>query len=348
MVSVIVPVYNVEKYIKQCLDSLIAQTIEDIEIILIDDGSTDLSSEICDYYASMYKNVKVIHNKNVGLGLSRNVGLSMAKGEYVGFVDSDDYINPKMYERLMNLAKNTNADIAYCSIAKFTGLDAGENSISIDETWRVWKENEIKKYLLNRIGSEPYCKNDNYYGASVCAAIFKKSLIEENHIRFLSERQYISEDVLFNIDLISICKTIVHCNDKLYYYRYNPNSLTTKYKADRFKKGIEVYQETCRRLAASYNETEYFNCTTRYLISIARIAILQEAKYIGENGMVQSYKNIKSICENEDLNFALKRYNYKIMPKKYFVVCSCIVQKRVGILLLASLLNCMYKRMKCV
>lgn len=116
MISVIVPVYNVEPYLEKCLDSIIGQTYKDLEILVIDDGSTDRSGEICDNYAQKDKRIKVFHTENQGLSTARNLGLDHAKGEYIGFVDSDDWIEPDMYACLLKNAEQTSADIAECGV----------------------------------------------------------------------------------------------------------------------------------------------------------------------------------------------------------------------------------------
>lgn len=118
LISVIIPVYNTEKYIPRCLNSVLAQTYKNLEIILIDDGSKDNSGKVCDEYAKKDNRIKVIYQKNQGVSVARNAGLRIAKGDYIGFVDSDDYIYPNMYESLHNLIKETNADMAQCRYQK--------------------------------------------------------------------------------------------------------------------------------------------------------------------------------------------------------------------------------------
>lgn len=130
MISIIIPVYQVEKYLRKCLDSVIAQTFSDLEIILIDDGSTDSSGEICNEYATKDSRIKVIHQENQGLSASRNVGLDIARGDFIGFVDSDDYIEPAMFENLYQAALKNNADIVICNFIKAD--DVGKNLICSD------------------------------------------------------------------------------------------------------------------------------------------------------------------------------------------------------------------------
>ena len=114
-VSIIVPIYNVEKYLRQCLDSIVNQTLKDIEIILVDDGSTDSCPSICDEYASKDKRIIVIHKENAGLGAAYNTGLDIAKGDYIGFVESDDFIELNMYEELYERAVQTGVDLVKCN-----------------------------------------------------------------------------------------------------------------------------------------------------------------------------------------------------------------------------------------
>ena len=124
-VSVIVPIYNVEKYLLRCIDSLIAQSLKDIEVILVDDGSPDQCPQLCDEYAEQYKNIKVIHQKNAGLGMARNAGLKIAKGEYIAFVDSDDYLDTDALEKLYQTAKKESADTvlgAYCRVDAYGNI----------------------------------------------------------------------------------------------------------------------------------------------------------------------------------------------------------------------------------
>ncbi len=118
LISIIIPVYNVERYLRECIDSIIAQTYKNLEIILVDDGSSDKSGEICDEYSKKDSRIKVIHKKNGGLSDARNVALDIAKGDYIGFIDSDDYIEKDMFQILYNLAEEYNAEISSISFYK--------------------------------------------------------------------------------------------------------------------------------------------------------------------------------------------------------------------------------------
>lgn len=338
LVSIIVPTYNVEKYVENCIKSLINQTLPNIEIILVDDGSSDSSGIICDQYAAVDKRIRVIHQTNRGLGLSRNSGIEVAMSEYIGFVDSDDFVSIKMFETLFNNAKNNNADISYCTYSKFENeTNITDYELPIPEVKKWIGEVAIRQYMLDRIGLPPQSPRDNLYGASVCCGIFKKWIFTDLGARFVSERQFIAEDMIFDIDVIPRCKCIVHQDVPLYYYRYNPVSLTTVYKPDRFIKNVELYHEMYHRLNVVYNNEELFNSMSRYLLTTARIAIIQEARFTRINGNKKATENIKSICGNDNVQEVLSKYNYHLLPMKYRITCFLEKNK------LATLLLWLYK-----
>lgn len=335
-VSIIVPTYNVENYARFCFDSLIKQSLKNIEIILVDDGSTDSSGRICEEYALKDSRIKVIHQTNRGLGLSRNSGMAVATGEYIGFVDSDDCISKEMFKILYDNIRSHGADICYCTYKKFTVdnelMDDKEEAYAV----KVWKgEKEIRQYMLDRIGLSPQYKKDNLYGASVCCGLFSRNLLLKQEARFISERQFIAEDMLFDIDVIPHCEKIVHCDIPLYYYRYNPNSLTTVYKPDRFEKNVQLYYEMYRKLGKIFRLEECFNSMSRYLLVTARIAVMQEARFVKKNGWKMACGNVYRICDNEELQKILMKYEYKKLPIKYRVICG--LQKRKSTLLLILL-----------
>lgn len=316
-VSVVVPVYNVEQYIKRCIDSLIGQTLTDIEIILVDDGSTDRSAEICDAYAKDYSNIKVVHKENGGLGSARNAGIKVAVGKYIGFVDSDDFISEKMYKTLLDLAEKHDADCVYCEYAKCWNDNVKIPNVNAGYEQTVYEGNEIlNPYLLDRIGCMPSEKEDCSYGASVGLGLFKKDIIFEDKIDFVSERVIISEDMIFDIDFIPKCNKIVHTNEVLYYYRFNPNSLTTRYVSDRFEKNVSLCHEMDNRLSRVYSTDIYKLRLDRYFLKITRIALIEEILHVKQNGWKTARKNMKRIVGNDELKSILKSYPLNMLPAK--------------------------------
>lgn len=219
LVTVIVPVYNVENYLEFCVDSLINQTLRDIEIILVDDGSPDSSGEICDILAASDERITVIHKKNGGLSSARNSGISIARGEYIGFVDSDDWVEPDMFELLYNAAKKNDADIADCDM------------IEVSERRFLKFENVNEAHVLDKnqaldIFFRITKTNINY---CVCDKIFRRDLFD----KVLFTEGIIFEDIDFNYRILIHAERIAILDSVKYYYYKNPlgisrNSLREK------------------------------------------------------------------------------------------------------------------------
>ena len=210
-VSIIIPVYNVEKYLTRCLDSLKRQTLADIEIILVDDASTDSSPAMCDKAAEADPRIKVIHKFNEGAGMARNAGLRIATGEYIGFLDSDDYTEPEMYEALYSAAVKYNADLVMSGVQFVGGTifssEGGRECKTYFESDTIFEtEEDIKNLRLGIAGALPHEADDSRYGMSVWKNLFRRDVIERNELKFLSEREYLSEDALFMMDYAGCVK----------------------------------------------------------------------------------------------------------------------------------------------
>lgn len=211
-ISVIVPIYNVEKYLGKCIESIINQTYSNLEIILVDDGSPDNCGDICDYYASKDRRIKVIHKENGGLSDARNAGLDFAKGEYINFIDSDDYINKGFYEVLINLVISNNADIAQCAFLKVYENDNTNTNPLVNE----------KITVLNNIEALNNLFNDYYVTTSVVwNKLYRKELFTE--IRFPKGK--IHEDEFTTFKVLFKSKKVVTTSKPLYYYLQRSNSI---------------------------------------------------------------------------------------------------------------------------
>ena len=214
LISVIVPIFNVKDYLRKCIDSILAQSYKKIEIILVDDGSTDESGEIADAYARKNKKIKIIHKQNGGLSSARNAGIEAASGEWIAFVDSDDYIDECFLERLYNLAQKNNADIATCSFKAFT------NDGSILKKSPEWP-NEV-------LDSEAAIRSvfKDKLPAYVCLSLFRSSLFLSSGMRFPEGKEF--EDIAIRIKLLKNAKTVTFTNEKLYYYLMRGDAITGK------------------------------------------------------------------------------------------------------------------------
>lgn len=211
-ISVIVTVYNVEKYIKQCLESVINQTYRNLEIIIVDDGSTDRSREICQKYAEEDKRVRIIPQKNGGPSSARNTGIANATGDYIGFIDGDDFIAENMYELLVKSCVDNKSDLSVCNIVMFTdgSRPTGRNRV-IKAEYATGDRKQNFRYLLNT-------------SQSVCNKLFCRRLFR--HIRFPLDT--LSEDGYVVYDLVYQAKAVSYISLNGYFYRMQrPNSITT-------------------------------------------------------------------------------------------------------------------------
>lgn len=218
LISIIVPVYNVEEYVEECVLSIENQTWVNRQIILVDDGSTDESGDICDKLQLRFSDIQVIHKENGGLASARNAGLDVATGEYVGFIDSDDYIEPDMYERLITSLLETNSQVACCSWCRCLDTESGREIIPLDDEKKICHfevmipPTAIKSLLLN-----------NGMTFSACDKLFKSDLFGQE--RFPNENLP-SEDIPCIYSVLTKCKHIVHIGEDKYIYRIVKKSIS--------------------------------------------------------------------------------------------------------------------------
>lgn len=227
LISVIVPVFNVESYIERCIQSLIAQSYVNIEIIIVDDGSTDNSGKICDMYGERDLRVKVIHKLNGGLADARNVGIREAAGEYIAFTDSDDWVAENYISELYKLLIQTDSDIAVCKFKRVS--NEGEILLANSEEYQIYSnEDAIKQLLYQKISS------------SACGKLYKIDLWDE--VRFPIQKLY--EDVEPVYYVFRKCERVVCTNKILYLYFYRKSSIVNQ----KFTIRKMDYVENCKKL----------------------------------------------------------------------------------------------------
>lgn len=236
-VSIVVPVYNVEQYLDRCIKSILNQTYKDTEIILVDDGSPDNCPEICDEYVEQYANIKVIHKENAGLSSARLAGVDVAHGEYILFVDSDDYIDGQMVEKLVLAIESHNADLAMCGYNTVCGTQVYVQGLPYQVECIRDREKIVSEYILPLIGRE---QRGIHVPGFVCVRLYKKSLIERSF--FASEREYFLEDHVFNLYYADLIQSIVIVNEPLYYYCVNRESLSNCYRKGKFQMYTNLYR----------------------------------------------------------------------------------------------------------
>lgn len=283
-VSIIVPVYQVENYIRQCVDSILAQTFADFELILVDDGSKDRSGEICDEYAGMDERVKVIHKENRGAAYARNMGMDQMSGKYFMFIDSDDYIASTMVEYLYKSILSEDADIAACNFLYYFENDR-EKEFSTN----------IKPEILS--GSEIFYirKNERNYGywTVVWNKLYKKDVF--GSLRFPSGKYY--EDEFWANDIYQMNIKIVVLPECLYYYRQHENSTMRKKSIQKSFDIIEAFQERIYIYLQRQNYSEQ-----AYKVMIYSLEHLVECRRLitnsrQKNDFIQAEKKTKDIIK---------------------------------------------------
>lgn len=231
--SIIVPIYNAEKYLEKCLDSIRSQRFTDWECFLIDDGSTDRSFAICESFEVKDPRFKAIRKYNSGVSDTRNLGLHLAKGEWIGFVDSDDWISPERYEVCLDAANRHNVQIVKCAIEQ----------IRANGTSCVWSVPEGKYLIENRI----ILSTTDYDNSSATSGLYKASLIKDNNIIF-RDCNY-GEDFLFNVEAFTFAGSLYSVNKPLYHYQRHEDSLSTsKVKSGWYIKMLNCLDATCAKL----------------------------------------------------------------------------------------------------
>jgi len=215
LVSIIVPVYNVEQYLAQCVNSLLSQTLKVIEIILVDDGSNDSCPAMCDTYREHDSRVMVIHQQNSGYGKACNAGIAIANGEFIGIIESDDYVETVMFERLYNTAKSNNLDMVCCHYYFFYSAK------------NIRKRIDLSNLPKNKVISYKDVPDIFFKPPAVWAAIYKKSFLINNNIRFLETSGASYQDASFSFKVYACADSFMLIEDNLIYYRKdNENSST--------------------------------------------------------------------------------------------------------------------------
>lgn len=333
LVSVVLPVYNVERYLNKCIESVVNQTYKNLEIILVDDGANDSSPAICEIWAKKDQRIVVVHKKNAGLGMARNSGLDIAHGSYIMFIDSDDFVEKEAINKLLGGLKG--ADTVFCGHYIYYD-DYHIETLVIKHRGKSFEGNDVQKsILLEIIGALPSDPVDTMLPVSVCYGLYSMDIINKYDIRFSSERKFISEDLIFNIDYLSRSKMVSFIENCLYYYRKNnESSLTTVYNKDRFKKEIILYTEICRKMELLMPQNDYLLRAQRTFLGRVRSCITRAEKQT-ENPMAE----IKKICNDDTVMSVVSNYPYYRNKITLRIFNFCLKYKLVGALRLMAKLR---------
>lgn len=314
LLSVIVAIYNVEPYLDRCLRSIVSQTYSNLEIILVDDGSPDNCPAKCDEWASLDSRIKVIHKDNAGLGFARNSGLDVATGDYVAFVDSDDWLEKDMYRQLMEEAVDNDVDCVYCGFRQQLPTLQFVDVLDLDKG--VYRGTAIDglagRFLMNF--------SHNHLHFSVWHGVYRRDMID---FRFVSERVCVSEDLVFTHMFMRRCRSFSYIPSALYNYMFNAKSLSRNYNEQTFSKILA----TARVINEIYDGTHYDKSGNAYAFCqvyfLMRFSIMK-----ARIPLRQKYKIFKKIIQDEEYNNLLQDRSlfefqagmkYKLIKGVYFL-----------------------------
>lgn len=317
-VSIIIPVYNVEKFLDRCMQSVLKQTLKEIEIILVDDGSPDNCPAMCDEYAQKDARVKVIHKKNAGLGYARNSGIEVATGEFVAFVDSDDFVDKRMYKRLYATAKNKDLDTCFCGFCRHYTTGKLDCKVEVSEDSYFISRKEVDSFLLDMVAPLPSYHSDVKYMMSACKALYKKALLNHYKIRFCSERVFVSEDLLFHLDYLPRAERVGFISEHLYYYCVNGTvSLTNTYSRAKFEKNKIFLDEVKHKLSLLFPENVYMNRYYRLCFLYLRVSLHQELHSKNIREKASKRRIVKELAGDLYFQDLFTQYPYTKLPWKH-------------------------------
>lgn len=345
-VSIIVPVYNVEKYLERCVSSLRNQTLKDIEIILVDDSSTDSSSRLCDEMAEKDSRIKVIHKENEGAGKARNAALNVALGEYIGFADSDDYVESDMFATLYDKAVCYQSDLVMSGVLYVDGIMFRKEGECIfksyfDEDTQFDTVESLKKLRMGIVGALPEDSDDSKYGMSVWKNLFRREIIKKNGIVFQSEREMLSEDALFMVDYIACIERATGIPEAFYNYCRNENSISKSYKKDRFEKSHKFVSEVESKFYKDIEPAEYRIYIERFWQAMCRVICCQEIMYAVDHKIryADLRKRLRVVCTDDLTVRTLKSYPINTLPLKQRIFAYCMKYRLYFLLILLAILR---------
>lgn len=338
-VSVIVPVYNAEKYLERCIRSLTNQTLKEIEILLVDDDSTDGSLRICQQAAQEDPRIQVIHKVNEGAGKARNAALPLATGEYIGFVDSDDFVEPDMFRTLCEKAESYRAELVMSGVLYVGGTMFEKEGDRIckryfEEDTLFTDKDDLCRLQWGIVGARPEDTDDSQYGMSIWKNLFVNDIIQKNGLTFQSEREMLSEDALFMIDYIACIGTAVGIPQAFYNYCRNEESISKSYKKNRFEKSLVFVHQVESRFQRNGHPEEYSVYIHRFWQAMCRVLCAQEILHAARNRL--SYADLKhrlrAICTHEQTIQTLNEYPLGTLPLKQRVFAYAMKYRAYGVL----------------
>lgn len=310
LVSIVIPVYKVEKYLDRCMQSVVNQTYENLEIIMVDDGSPDNCPALCEEWAARDKRIKVVHKTNAGLGMARNTGIEHASGDYICFFDSDDYVALDTVENSLRLAHRDHSDLVLFGLNNVDvhGEILRSGCPSTEKTY--FEGSQIVDFVLpNMIAGSAKAGQHYNLNMSSCCCLFSLKLIRDSHWRFVSEREFISEDFYSLLKLYAHVKSVSILRQACYYYCYNDASLTHVFRPERYERICHCYRAMLQMAADLHYpkvveealSTQYFGNVIGTMKLIAAASDLDDAEKV---------KKLREIIKEDTFGCALRKTNF--------------------------------------
>lgn len=318
LVSIIIPVYNCEKYLDKCIESVVRQTYKNIEIILINDGSEDKSGQICDYYAENDRRIVVKHKKNEGAAIARNLGISISKGEYISFIDSDDWVEEDYIKFLLKNILSFKSDLVVCN---YKEVYISEENIKVQEKSTVSSELiYVNKGINRKFFTDGFIH-------PCWGKLYKSKIIKNKNIEFMQLK--LSEDTVFNLDYLKYCKKVYLLERQLYFYAHYEGykSVTSIAYKDIFNNYLIVHEklieyinkykkDICKSIVYNTMYPQYYNAFIKILMCKN---LKKKERYKILNNALNNKKILDSF-KTEQKNKYLKLINRLIICRKYFIL----------------------------
>ena len=326
-VSLVIPVYGVEKYIHQCLDSIINQTFTDFEVILVDDGSPDNCPQICDEYAQKDSRIKVIHKKNGGVSAARNDGLKATSGEWVYFVDSDDWIEPDALEKLVGRGEETGAD---CVISDPNGCYPNKTLRGITFAQEFCSEDReviegIQKLMLCR-GYSPYLTSHQTFGiAAPWAKFVRASVLKDNNVEFDPYLMGRFDDGLWSLYMLDHVKKVAYISVPTYNYRFVSTSITKSFKPNALMILERGYEKTAEFIEKTKKDNSFVVAS---YARIVRYTSMQLSQYFfspaNPKKGAEALKELKEVLNREPYKTAFEKVDTSKLERNHRFVVFCV------------------------
>lgn len=338
LVTVVIPIYNVEKYLNRCVESVVGQTYKNLEILLIDDGSPDRCPQMCDEWAQKDSRIRVIHKKNAGLGMARNTGIENAMGQYICFFDSDDYVALNTVERAVQEAERTGAELVLWGHSEVDATGKVQKIHCPTPPKRIYQGQEIREQLLCAMMSENSKKRPTNLAMSACMALFSMKTIQTRNWRFVSEREIISEDVYSLLELCAGLECVAILPDAFYFYCHNGSSLTHTFRPDRFEK-IKYFYDRCIALCDEYG---YSDAVKKQLGSVYCSFTIAALKMIMQADMDcrKKWQEIEQIVKDPHLGSVFSALDLREERAARMLILAAIKYDFTGIVYLLLLAKC--------